>query len=70
MALKQVGKSRSSDITNCPRCGGEAVFIDGKTIKWLTCTKCKFKKVMEKEQENVQVIPLKTDDEAKSIFRI
>ena len=57
MALKQID-SKSKDRTNCPRCGGEAVFIEAKTVRWLTCTKCKFKKLMEREVEPIKVTPL------------
>lgn len=57
MAVKQM-KEESKDRTNCPRCGAEAVFIDAKIVKWLTCPSCKFKKLMKKEEEGVKVTPL------------
>jgi ribosomal protein S27AE len=59
MALKQLGPSDKNDRTFCPRCGEEAIIIDGRTVKWLTCPKCKFKKLMEKEDEGVKVTSLK-----------
>lgn len=70
MAFRQIDKKDIKDTTNCPRCGGEAIFIDGKMIKWLTCTKCKYKKVIEKEEEPINFIPLKSDEDAKKIFKI
>ncbi|MBU3896970.1 MAG: hypothetical protein KJ697_03510 [Nanoarchaeota archaeon] len=70
MALKQIERDRRSDTTNCPRCGGEAVFIDGKIIQWLTCTKCKFKKVVEKAEEKIKVISLKTEEDTKKLFKL
>lgn len=59
MALKQLGPSDKNNRTFCPRCGEEAIIIDGRTVKWLTCPKCKFKKLMEKEDEGVRVTNLK-----------
>ncbi len=70
MALKQLDKNQSKDIMKCPRCGGEAVVIDGRIIKWLTCTKCKFKKVLEKKEESIKIIPLSTEEEAKRLTKI
>ena len=59
MAVKQLGPPKESDRTNCPRCGGEAIIIDGRTVQWLTCPNCKFKKLMEKEDEGIIVRSLK-----------
>ena len=58
MALKQVEDKSSKDRTTCPRCGSEAWFIEGKTIKWLICPRCKFKKLMEQEEPEIKVVPL------------
>jgi hypothetical protein len=55
MALKQVEPARKSDTVNCPRCGAEAIIIDGMTVQWLNCPKCKFKKLMEKQDEGIKV---------------
>ena len=59
MALRQISPPEKSDRVPCPRCGEEAIIIDGKTVRWLTCPKCKFKKLMEKEDEGVKVTSLK-----------
>jgi len=59
MALKQLGTSDKKDRVPCPRCGEEAIVIDGRTVKWLTCPKCKFKKLIEKEDEGIKVTSLK-----------
>ena len=62
MAVKQLEDKKSSDRTSCPRCGGVAVFIDAKTIRWLNCTKCKFKKLMKKDVDSIEVKPLLNKD--------
>ena len=67
MAHKQI--TQKSDTVNGPRCGGEAVIIDGHMIQWLTCTKCKFKKVLEKIKEDIRITPLKTDRDAKKLTK-
>lgn len=67
MALKQIRSE--SDTVSCPRCGGEAVIIDGHMIQWLTCTKCKFKKVLEKIKEDIKITPLRSDKEAKKLTK-
>ena len=56
MAIKQMEDS-NTDRVFCPRCGQEAVIIDGKTVKWLNCInqKCKFKKLMEKRDDTIKV---------------
>jgi len=59
MALKQLGPSENKDRALCPRCGEEAIVIDGRTVKWLNCPKCKFKKLIEKEDEGIKVTSLK-----------
>ena len=69
MALKQIER-KSKDIMKCPRCGGEAVVIDGRIIKWLTCTKCKFKKVLEQKKQDIVITPLYTEEEAKTLTKI
>jgi len=55
MALKQISPPTEGDRTRCPRCGEEAIFIDGRFVRWLTCPKCKFKKLLEKKDETTQV---------------
>lgn len=53
MALKQI--SSKDDIKRCPRCGGEAIIIDGRLVRWLNCPSCKFKKIIEKEDTTTNV---------------
>lgn len=54
MAIKQM-EDKTTDRVFCPRCGQEAIIIDGKTVKWLNCPKCKFKKLMEKHDDTIRV---------------
>ena len=61
MAMKQT-KVSSKDREICPRCGAEALIINARTIKWLTCPKCKFKKLLEKKPEPIKVTPLLEKD--------
>ncbi len=70
MATKNIER-RTSDTTNCPRCGGEAVIINsGKMVKWLTCTKCKFKMVLENVQEDIKITPFNTEEDTKKIIKL
>jgi ssDNA-binding Zn-finger/Zn-ribbon topoisomerase 1 len=55
MALKQIEPKKQSDMKRCPRCGGEAIIIDGRFVRWLNCPNCKFKKLLEKEDETTNV---------------
>ncbi len=57
MALKQITskEDKSEDRVPCPRCGEKALIIEGRFIRWLTCPSCKFKKLIEKEDENTKV---------------
>jgi len=55
MALKQISPAPDSDRPRCPRCGEEAIYIDGRFVRWLTCPKCKFKKLLEKEDEVTKI---------------
>jgi len=64
MAIKQISKAKKKEeITLCPRCGEEALMIDveGMFVRWLTCPKCKFKKLVKKEEEikPIKVVSLK-----------
>ena len=60
MATKQIDKKEGSkDRTRCSQCGEEALIIDSKLVQWITCPKCKFKKLIEKEDEGIKVTPLK-----------
>jgi Zn finger protein HypA/HybF involved in hydrogenase expression len=58
MAIKQIS-SVEDDKMRCPRCGEEALVIEGKFVRWLTCPKCKFKKLMRKEDEKIKIVSLK-----------
>lgn len=72
MALKQI-QEKSKDRETCPRCGGMALIIDGSYIKWLTCTKCKFKKIMEKREKPIEVVPLiehKEEDKSPNTLKV
>jgi ssDNA-binding Zn-finger/Zn-ribbon topoisomerase 1 len=53
MALKQL--ESKSDMQRCPRCGRDAVVIDGRFVRWLNCPGCKFKKLLEKEDTTTNV---------------
>jgi ssDNA-binding Zn-finger/Zn-ribbon topoisomerase 1 len=55
MALKQIENKKQSDTTRCPRCGEEAILIDGRIVRWLNCPNCKFKKLLEKEDTTTNV---------------
>jgi ssDNA-binding Zn-finger/Zn-ribbon topoisomerase 1 len=54
MALKQIEK-KESDMKKCPRCGQDAIIIDGRFVRWLNCPSCKFKKLIEKEDTTTNV---------------
>jgi len=64
MAWKAVVK-KEDEPKICPKCKHELITIDGTFIRWLTCTKCKFKKLLEKEREVVKVFPIKEEREEK-----
>jgi len=50
---------REGEKVICPRCrSSELLFIDGYTVRWATCPKCKFKKLMEQEKKTIKVVPL------------
>jgi ssDNA-binding Zn-finger/Zn-ribbon topoisomerase 1 len=50
MALKQIASSKKdSDTKKCPKCGGDAIIIDGRIVRWLNCPSCKFKKLIQKD---------------------
>jgi ssDNA-binding Zn-finger/Zn-ribbon topoisomerase 1 len=55
MALKQIKSSKESDMKRCPRCGEDAIIIDGRFVRWLNCPHCKFKKLLEKEDTTTDV---------------
>ena len=55
MAVKQIDPVRKRDAMNCPRCGSQAIIIDGQTVQWLNCPKCKFKKLMEKHDDGIKI---------------
>ena len=55
MALKQIAPKKERDTQRCPRCGEEAIIIDGRFVRWLNCPSCKFKKLIEKEDETTNI---------------
>lgn len=55
MALKQIANKKQSDMQRCPRCGEEAIIIDGRFVRWLNCPNCKFKKLLQKEDTSMDV---------------
>jgi hypothetical protein len=58
MALRQLGSKGGREL--CPRCGSEPLlFIEGTFIKWATCPKCRYKKLLEKEKTGPRVVSLK-----------
>jgi len=61
MAVRQIPptKEQSKDRTRCPKCGEEALIIDSKLVQWITCPKCKFKKLVKKKDKGIVVRPLK-----------
>jgi Zn finger protein HypA/HybF involved in hydrogenase expression len=58
MAIKQI-ETKKSDMATCPRCGEEAILIEGRIVVWLNCPKCKFKKLMEKKDDGIKITSLK-----------
>jgi len=61
MAIKQIAPPPKGDTVRCPKCGEEAIYIDGRFVRWLKCPKCKFTKLMKKDDETreVKVVHLK-----------
>lgn len=60
MALKQIEpEKQSKDRIRCPQCGEQALIIDSKLVRWITCPKCKFKKLVRQKDEGIKVVPLK-----------
>lgn len=61
MAVKQMAQKGDEDKVTCPKCGEKALIIDGRFIKWLTCPNCKYKKLLEKQDEakKVRIVSLK-----------
>jgi ssDNA-binding Zn-finger/Zn-ribbon topoisomerase 1 len=55
MAVKQISQKPKSDMKKCPRCGEDAIIIDGRFVRWLNCPSCKFKKLLEKEDTTLDV---------------
>ena len=45
--------------TKCPKCSEKVLIIDGTFIKWLTCPKCKYKKLISnKDKPPIKVTSL------------
>jgi len=61
MALKQISPPPKEDEgkVKCPKCGEEALIIEGKYVRWITCPSCKFKTLVEKKDRGIKITPLK-----------
>ena len=44
--------------TQCPRCSADLLTIPGIITSWLTCPKCKYTKLIEKERGKPKITPL------------
>lgn len=55
MAVKQLDNREDENVISCPKCGERALLINARFIRWLTCPSCKFRKLIEKEDENTKV---------------
>lgn len=65
MATKQIVHVASDvESKRCPKCNStEILTINGVFVKWLTCQKCKYKKLIEnKEKPKVKVESLMEQD--------
>ena len=49
----------------CPQCRHRLLIIEGRIVKWLTCTNCKFKKLVEREKEVIRVVSI--EEEKRSV---
>ena len=48
MATTQIKVQTAKDEpTRCPRCNDKILIINGTFIRWMTCPKCKYKKLLE-----------------------
>ena len=43
----------------CPRCRAQLLTINNQLTKWITCPKCKFKKLEPLEKRKIQIRSLK-----------
>ena len=51
MATKQIVPKGDEEKITCPKCGEKALIIEGRFIRWLTCPSCKYKKLLQKEDD-------------------
>lgn len=62
MAAKQI-KIKDISITNpCPRCGSQLLTIEGQLTRWVTCPKCRYKRLEGKSNKDIVVRSLKDRD--------
>jgi len=57
--LKDADQTNLNSQNKCPRCSNKLLTIDGSFIKWLTCPKCKYKKLVEKKSNGIKITSLK-----------
>lgn len=63
MAVFRTSLEKEDDPKICPRCKGELLTIDGNLVKWLTCTNCKWKKLVHKEEKVIKIVPMRESHE-------
>ena len=64
MPIKTVYE-HEEDPKTCPRCKGELVAIEGNLVKWLTCTGCKWKKLAERAEKVIKIVPIRDEQASK-----
>ena len=60
MATTQIKvQAAKEEYSRCPRCNDKVLIINGTFIRWLTCPKCKYKKLLENtEKPQVKITPM------------
>jgi len=43
----------------CPKCGDKLLTIEGSLTRWLTCPKCKYKKLESKTKKELKPLNVK-----------
>ena len=44
----------------CPKCGDRLLSIEGSLTRWLTCPKCKYKKLESKTKKELKPLNIKS----------